>query len=297
MDCTTSSDPFHEFSGSVDYLKESKLRPVHKHNDKEYEKRRLIMKIKSCLSHKAFQKERKLLEKTKSKEPSASPPKYSPACVGDSGSSVAGSSPPSPVSFPSLSQKPRNYVAIDCEMVGCGPRGKINELARCSIVNYKGETIYDEYIKPEQPITSYRTRWSGITPKHMLKAVPFKTARKEILKLLNCKIVIGHAIHNDFKVLKYYHPEKLTRDTIKIRQLYKKAGLQRRQEVSLKKFAAIVLRKQIQVGHKGHSSVEDAQTTMELFKSVEDELEDEQLSHKEFFRDLYWPTAITDEYK
>lgn len=76
--------------------------------------------------------------------------------------------------------KPSKVVAIDCEMVGTGPGGRISDLARCSIVSYHGDVVYDKYIRPVDPITDYRTRWSGIKKHHMKNATPFKTAQKEV---------------------------------------------------------------------------------------------------------------------
>lgn len=78
--------------------------------------------------------------------------------------------------------RPGKYVAIDCEMVGTGPQGKLSELARCSVVNYEGDVIYDKYVRPELPIVDYRTRWSGITKQHMKNAIPFKAAQAEVRK-------------------------------------------------------------------------------------------------------------------
>lgn len=75
---------------------------------------------------------------------------------------------------------PSKYVAIDCEMVGTGPQGRVSELARCSVVSYHGDVLYDKYVLPEQPITDFRSRWSGITPRHMAKAIPFQVAQKEV---------------------------------------------------------------------------------------------------------------------
>lgn len=75
---------------------------------------------------------------------------------------------------------PSKCVAIDCEMVGTGPRGRVSELARCSVVSYYGDVLYDKYIRPEMPIVDYRTRWSGITRQHMRKAIPFQVAQKEV---------------------------------------------------------------------------------------------------------------------
>lgn len=75
---------------------------------------------------------------------------------------------------------PSKCVAIDCEMVGTGPHGRVSELARCSVVSYNGDVLYDKYVRPEMPIVDFRTRWSGITRQHMRKAIPFQVAQKEV---------------------------------------------------------------------------------------------------------------------
>lgn len=170
-------------------------------------------------------------------------------------------------------QKPGKMVALDCEMVGTGPKGHVSSLARCSIVNYDGDVLYDEYVLPPCPIVDYRTRWSGIRKHHMLKATPFKTARNQILKILAGKVVVGHAIHNDFKALQYFHPKPLTRDTSQIPLLNRKAGCPENATMSLKTLTKKLLGQDIQAGKSGHSSVEDAQATMELYKVVEVEWE------------------------
>ncbi|NXH49218.1 AEN nuclease, partial [Dicaeum eximium] len=212
------------------------------------------------------------------------------------------------VQMSSLVLRPGKYVAIDCEMVGTGPQGKLSELARCSVVNYEGDVIYDKYVLPELPIVDYRTRWSGITKQHMKNAIPFKAAQAEILKILKDKIVVGHAIHNDFQALKYFHPKDRTRDTSQSPVLKKRARLPIRANVSLKNLARHLLHKKIQVGCKGHSSVEDAQTAMELYRLVEVQWEKE-LAHSlpprppspvtdpaadssQYLDDQYWPTDL-----
>ncbi|XP_006275928.1 interferon-stimulated 20 kDa exonuclease-like 2 [Alligator mississippiensis] len=172
-----------------------------------------------------------------------------------------------------VSSKPSKLVAIDCEMVGTGPGGRTSDLARCSIVNYHGDVVYDKYIRPIEPIADYRTRWSGIRKHHMKNATPFKTAQKEILKLLTGKVVVGHAIHNDFKALKYFHPKVATRDTAQIPLLNRRAGFPEHETASLKRLTKQLLHRDIQVGRDGHSSVEDARATMELYKVIEAEWE------------------------
>ncbi|KAM8815382.1 interferon-stimulated 20 kDa exonuclease-like 2 [Rhynchonycteris naso] len=170
-------------------------------------------------------------------------------------------------------QMPRKIVAIDCEMVGTGPKGHVSSLARCSIINYNGDVLYDEYILPPCHIVDYRTRWSGIRKHHMVNATPFRIARGQILKIITGKIVVGHAIHNDFKALQYFHPKSLTRDTSHIPPLNRKANCPENATISLKHLTKKLLNRDIQAGKGGHSSVEDAQATMELYKLVEVEWE------------------------
>ncbi|XP_036440059.1 interferon-stimulated 20 kDa exonuclease-like 2 [Colossoma macropomum] len=173
---------------------------------------------------------------------------------------------------PSLGN-PQKYIALDCEMVGTGPKGHCSELARCSIVTYDGDVIYDKFIKPVNLVTDYRTRWSGIRKRDLYKATPFKQAQREILKILSGKVVVGHDVQNDFKVLHYSHPDCLTRDTSRMPLLNQKAGLPEDRTASLKILTKLLFNKDIQVGKKGHSSVEDAKATMELYKLVELEWE------------------------
>ncbi|KAL1774251.1 apoptosis-enhancing nuclease [Sigmodon hispidus] len=223
-------------------------------------------------------------------------------------SGSGGSSSKRPVSRDAPRPGPSKCVAIDCEMVGTGPRGRVSELARCSVVSYSGDVLYDKYIRPEMPIVDYRTRWSGITRQHMRKAIPFQVAQKEILKLLKGKVVVGHALHNDFQALKYVHPRSQTRDTTHVPNLLSQPSSHTRARVSLKDLALNLLHKKIQVGHQGHSSVEDAMTAMELYQLVETQWEQEVASNakahpedggpdsgtdvEQYMEDQYWPDEL-----
>jgi hypothetical protein len=55
-----------------------------------------------------------------------------------------------------------NYVGLDCEMVGIGIGGKVSALARCCLVDFQGEVIYDEFVRPPGFVTDFRTKWSGV---------------------------------------------------------------------------------------------------------------------------------------
>lgn len=76
------------------------------------------------------------------------------------------------------------YVALDCEMVGAGRKGRIDLLARVSIVNTFGNVLLDKYVKPTKYVTDYRTPISGIRPQNILNGDDFHKVQKEVLRLL-----------------------------------------------------------------------------------------------------------------
>ncbi|XP_056596050.1 apoptosis-enhancing nuclease [Triplophysa dalaica] len=199
-----------------------------------------------------------------------------------------------------------NVVAMDCEMVGTGPGGRCSELARCSIVNYYGSVIYDKYILPGQRVTDFRTRWSGIRKHHLANAVPFEEAQNEIVGILKGKVIIGHSLFNDFKVLDITVPANMIRDTCSCRLLRELYEASHRCMVSLKKLSQRLLSRNIQVGRKGHCSIEDARATLDLYKLVEDQWEkdfsrnstdhtsDPNYSLEDYMQDQYWPESVMD---
>lgn len=165
------------------------------------------------------------------------------------------------------------YIAIDCEMVGVGPTPDTDSaLARVSIVNYHGHQLYDSFVLPKEAITDYRTFVSGITPELLQEARTLETVQAEVAKLLDGRILIGHAIKNDLAALLLGHSKRDIRDTSRHPAYRALAG---GKTPGLKKLARQVLGVDIQGGE--HSSIEDARATMLLFRKEKEGFEREHL--------------------
>jgi hypothetical protein len=107
------------------------------------------------------------------------------------------------------------YVGLDCEMVGIGSSGKKSVLARVSMVNFDGKTILDLFVRPSEFVTDFRTEFSGIRKRDLRHghAISLKDCQQQVSNALSGKIVVGHALNNDFKVLMLSHPHTRVRDT------------------------------------------------------------------------------------
>lgn len=151
-------------------------------------------------------------------------------------------------------------VAMDCEMVGVGPKGEDSIVARVSIVNQFGKCIYDKYVKPTDKVTDYRTAVSGIRPQHINKGEDFKTVQKEVAEILKGRILVGHSLKNDLKVLLLDHPQKKIRDTQRYKPFKQRVKSSR---PSLKLLCEKLLNIQVQTAE--HCSIQDAQAAMRLY--------------------------------
>jgi len=61
---------------------------------------------------------------------------------------------------------------------------------RCSVVDYAGRVLCDVYAQPDEPVTDFRTRWSGLRQQDMVRAVPVENARNVIRNIIQVQPVI-----------------------------------------------------------------------------------------------------------
>jgi RNA exonuclease 4 len=147
-------------------------------------------------------------------------------------------------------------------MVGVGPEpDEESALARVSFVNFNGEQVYD---------SDWRTAISGITRHKMREARSLEQVQLDASKILEGRILVGHAVRNDLEAVLLSHPRSDIRDTARHPPFRRLAG---GGSPRLKILASEILGIEIQNG--AHSSVEDARVTMLLFQREKDAFERE----------------------
>ncbi|PHJ24724.1 suppressor of mitotic defects protein [Cystoisospora suis] len=162
---------------------------------------------------------------------------------------------------------PAPALSLDCEMVGCGPQGRISALGRVSICDEEGKTVLDEFVLPDMPITDFRFRITGLSWQLLRdRGISFDAARTLVANLLRGKVLVGHAVHHDLQVLNIDHPVHMIRDTSKYKPL-RPTGMASSAVPSLKRLAEHWLQLQIQSG--AHDSMEDCRAAMALYKLVQ----------------------------
>ncbi|KAK9365462.1 hypothetical protein V1509DRAFT_633006 [Lipomyces kononenkoae] len=158
-----------------------------------------------------------------------------------------------------LVQNRYRVYGLDCEMC-LTTHG--SALARVTVVNWDREIVMDELVLPDNTITDYLTRYSGITAK-MLENVSttLSDVQKQLTSIIySDDILVGHSLENDLKALKLRHPAVIDTSVI----YHHSRGLP--SKPSLKWLAQKFLKKEIQQLNNGHDSAEDARTCIDLVK-------------------------------
>ena len=78
------------------------------------------------------------------------------------------------------------------------------ELARATLVNARGEVLYDRYVQPSASVIDYCTQYSGIEAHH-LNGLKYGLAdcQKDILTLIDADTYfVGHSLESDMRALR-----------------------------------------------------------------------------------------------
>lgn len=104
----------------------------------------------------------------------------------------------------------QKVVSLDCEMVQTGETNTDLSLARVTILDQDGQTIFDELCKPGKPVVDYLTQYSGITEGMLDDQQSIDELLLKVRKILGIQtessverwpIICGHGLDNDLRYL------------------------------------------------------------------------------------------------
>ena len=167
----------------------------------------------------------------------------------------------------------RKAIVLDCEMVQVEAGRR--ELAYLSAIDFlTGEVLIDNYVQPKSRVVNWDSRFSGVTPSAMNKAVKKGTAlfgwegaRSKLWEFMDSEtVLIGHSLNNDLDVLGIIHWNVVDSSIITSEAVFYTvhAGEPLNRTWSLKTLTNELVNYDIQVGKQGHSALEDAHATRDI---------------------------------
>ncbi|KAF9650071.1 hypothetical protein BDM02DRAFT_3155049 [Thelephora ganbajun] len=177
------------------------------------------------------------------------------------------------------------YIALSTQSVGVGPgilvlkavsvRSSHHSAAishrRVAIVDYRGSTVLDYFVKPTLPVSDYRTNVTGISPQDLESdnALPFDDVQSRVASVIASKIIVGHSLWNDFSVLGLPHPAVATRDVALYRPF--RTTLRSNHVIGLQTLMWHLMNRQVQKEHV--VPLENVRAVIDLYRSVETDCE------------------------
>uniref|UniRef100_A0AAV2MQR4 Exonuclease domain-containing protein n=1 Tax=Knipowitschia caucasica TaxID=637954 RepID=A0AAV2MQR4_KNICA len=142
------------------------------------------------------------------------------------------------------------------------------ELSRVTVVNSSLQIVYDTFVRPQNEVIDYNTRFSGISQEDIVQHChQLKEVQDTLLSFISADtVLIGHSLETDLSVLKLLHGTVVDTSVVFPHRLGPPHKL------SLQSLTAEYLRKIIQESVCGHDTAEDAMACMELmiWKAKED---------------------------
>lgn len=132
---------------------------------------------------------------------------------------------------------------------------------RVAIVNARSDVVLDTFVAVDERVTDFRTRWSGVRSGDLAGAPSLPAVRAAVQRLIQGRVLVGHAIQNDLDALDLQHAD--VRDTSKVPALRRVLPNGRTMARSLKQLADEEVGLDIQ--HGEHSPVEDARAALYLY--------------------------------
>ncbi|XP_029771891.1 RNA exonuclease 1 homolog isoform X2 [Suricata suricatta] len=147
--------------------------------------------------------------------------------------------------------------ALDCEM-SYTTRGL--ELTRVTVVDADAQVVYDTFVRPDNEVVDYNTRFSGVTEADLVDtSISLRDVQAVLLSMFSADtVLIGHSLESDLLALKVIHSTVVDTSVLFPHRL----GLPYKR--SLRNLMADYLRQIIQDNVDGHSSSEDASACMHL---------------------------------